>query len=102
MSDRPNSGQRGYGARWRRFRTRYLRQHPTCALCPNPSEVPDHYPRSRKELLAAGVINPDQDQYVRPLCSSCHNRETAKHQPGGWARRPPRRRPKESHPGLLN
>jgi hypothetical protein len=49
--------------------------------------VPDHHPRSRRELIAAGVADPDADEYLRPLCAPCHNPETARNQPGGWNRR---------------
>ncbi len=98
---RPNSNARGYGVRWQRIRRRFLRANPTCALCSEPSEVPDHYPRSRKQLLTAGVEDPDDPQFLRPLCTSCHNTETAKHQPGGWARRQSRKRRDEQHPGRV-
>jgi len=101
MSNRPNAAQRGYDARWQRIRRRFLRANPICALCPNPSQVPDHYPRSRRELLEQGVTDPDEPQYLRPLCTSCHNKETAKHQPGGWAARPKRKRKPEKHLGLI-
>ena len=30
---RGTAAQRGYGYRWRRFRARYLRQHPHCLHC---------------------------------------------------------------------
>lgn len=102
MAERPNASARGYDHRWQRKRRRFLRANPACELCGEPSEVADHYPRSRKELLAAGILDPDQPEYLRPLCTSCHNRETAKHQPGGWAARPSRRRKPEAHPGLID
>lgn len=98
---RRTAAERGYDARWRRRRKRYLRDHPTCCLCGDPSEVPDHHPLSREQLLEQGVDNPDADEYLRPLCTPCHNKETAKHQPGGWAAAPPRRRPPEKHPGMV-
>lgn len=91
---RLSAAERGYDHKWRRFRNRYLRAHPICDLCGQPSEVPDHYPQSRKELLAAGITNPDQDCYVRPLCTRCHNSETNRNQG-----REPRRRQPEPHPG---
>lgn len=49
------------------------------------SNVADHYPESRKELLERGVKDPDYPEFLRGLCRSCHSRETAKYQPGGWA-----------------
>jgi 5-methylcytosine-specific restriction protein A len=45
--------------------------------------VADHYPRSRRELEALG-LDPNDPEYGRGLCASCHSRETARHQPGGW------------------
>ena len=77
--------QRGYGARWVRARLPYLRRHPLCVLCGAVSEVPDHHPRSRRELVAANVADPDAWEHLRALCTPCHAAETAKHQPGGWA-----------------
>lgn len=77
--------QRGYGKSWAKRRPSYLKRHPVCVLCGGASEVPDHHPRSRRELVAARVVNPDADEYLRPVCIPCHNAETAKHQPGGWA-----------------
>lgn len=38
---------------------------------------------------------------VQALAKVCHDRETAKLQPAGIAKRPPRRRRPESHPGLI-
>lgn len=75
-----------YGPRWPGFRLDYLIRHPRCVLCRRLSNVPDHWPVSRRDLVAAGERNPDQDCYVRALCTSCHNRQTAANQPGGWHR----------------
>lgn len=96
---RPSSAERGYDAKWRRRRRRYLRTHPDCCLCDEPATVPDHWPRSRRELVIAGVKDPDVDEFLRPLCIHCHNRETARNQPGGWAPKGLRRRQPERHPG---
>ncbi|MEU8131949.1 hypothetical protein [Streptodolium elevatio] len=54
-------------------------------LCAHPATVADHFPSSRRQLIAAGVADPDAPERLRALCSPCHNRETAKRQPGGWA-----------------
>jgi 5-methylcytosine-specific restriction protein A len=59
--------------------------HPWCVLCSKTVTVADHFPESRRGLVARGVSDPDAWSRLRPLCTSCHNRETAKHQPGGWA-----------------
>ncbi len=81
---RGSSAQRGYGPAWARRRANYLRRHRVCRLCLAPATVADHHPVSRRDLVAQGVTDPDADQRLRPLCASCHGRETARHQPGGW------------------
>lgn len=86
---RGTATQRGYGNRWRQAARDYFASHPYCCLCEaegvaTPATVRDHHPASRKELLAKGVPDPDQWQYLRPLCRPCHSKETARHQPGGW------------------
>lgn len=85
---RGTPAQRGYDWHWQHvIRPRYLRDHPFCVRCAAPSRVPDHWPESRRQLVARGVPNPDADQYLRALCTACHNGQTAVHQPGGWAAR---------------
>lgn len=75
---RESSAERGYGGRWRRIRVAFLARFPICALCGAPSQVPDHWPITRRELVARGIANPDADEHLRPLCIPCHNSETAK------------------------
>lgn len=77
---RPSAGDRGYGTAWRKVRRIFLNDNPICVLCGADSKVPDHYPKTRRELVAEGVSNPDDSKYLRPLCISCHNSETAKAQ----------------------
>jgi 5-methylcytosine-specific restriction enzyme A len=84
---RGSAEQRGYGQRWRTvIRPAYLTRHPRCVLCGRAATVPDHYPRSRRQLVAARVADPDADEHLRPLCDPCHRTETARNQPGGWHR----------------
>lgn len=69
------------------FREAVLRRDPICVICGVvQSEVADHYPLSRIELIEAG-LDPNDPQYGRGLCARDHNRETAIHQPGGWNNR---------------
>lgn len=70
------------------FRPAVLTRDPICVIpgCNQPSEVADHYPRSRKELIELH-LNPDDPQYGRGLCTLHHNQETAINQPGGWNQR---------------
>lgn len=80
--------QRGYDSRWERKRKAYLSkpEHLFCVLCHAPSNVADHYPVSRRDLVAQGVPDPDADHRLRPLCRTCHSKETAANpgQRGGW------------------
>jgi 5-methylcytosine-specific restriction protein A len=83
--DRASRGGAVYTTRWQRVRKAYIYKHPWCVLCAKAATVADHFPLSRRELEAKGDPNPDSPKHLRPLCTSCHNKETAKHQPGGWA-----------------
>jgi 5-methylcytosine-specific restriction protein A len=83
---RGTAAQRGYsGPDWARARAAVLARDPQCVLgCGRPSTVADHWPTSRRDLLAAGVTNPDAPERMRGVCRPCHSTETAHHQPGGW------------------
>ncbi len=82
---RGTATQRGYsGPRHRRFRRIILQRDPLCVLCGAIATVADHYPISRRDLVAQG-LDPDNPACGRGLCVRCHSKETAKHQPGGWA-----------------
>lgn len=68
----------------RSFRAAVLTRDPICVLCEvKLSTVADHYPHSRNELIALG-LDPNDPAYGRGLDKQCHDRETARHQPGGW------------------
>lgn len=84
---RGTATQRGYNTKGHQaFRTAVLTRDPICVAChQRPSTVADHWPRSRAELIKAG-LNPNDPQYGRGLDKQCHDRETANHQPGGWNR----------------
>ncbi|MGW1134572.1 holin [Streptomyces griseoluteus] len=93
---RGSARQRGYGRdHEQRFRPAVLARDPRCVCtdeehghgtpCNAPSRHADHHPHSRRELQAAG-LDPNDPKYGRGLCTSCHSRETARHQPGGWNR----------------
>lgn len=86
--DRGTATQRGYTGRGHRvFRTRVLARDPVCKVCRVAlSTVADHYPMSRRELVDAG-LDPNDPARGRGLCFSCHSRETARLQPGGFISR---------------
>lgn len=83
---RGSSTERGYtGAGHKRFRRLVLTRDPICTRCGIAwSTVADHYPLSRKQLIDTGR-DPNDPDSGRGLCKPCHDRETAQHQPGGWA-----------------
>jgi hypothetical protein len=56
-----------------------------CALCTRPAAVWDHHPTTRRQLIAAGVADPDAPYRLRPLCRSCHSLVTVEHD-GGFGR----------------
>jgi 5-methylcytosine-specific restriction protein A len=76
---RGNAGERGYGHDHReQFRLAVLkRDRWICRMCGGAAVAADHYPSTRRELVAAG-LNPNDPQYGRALCTTCHNRHTAK------------------------
>lgn len=66
------------------FRAAVLARDPICKLCGIAwATEADHYPLSRRELVAAGA-DTDDPKHGRGLCHTCHSKETAQHQPGGW------------------
>ena len=86
--ERGTAAQRGYGREHRdRFREGVLSRNPICVLCHAAwATVADHWPKDRRQLVAE-QLDPNDPQYGRGLCASCHGRHTAEAQPGGWADR---------------
>lgn len=88
---RGTARDRGYNSpgHTRRFRPMVLARDPICVLCleeglaPRLATVADHWPLSRRELVARGM-DPDDPVHGRGLCDWHHGRETARNQPGGW------------------
>lgn len=78
---RGSSTERGYDGDHRElFRDQVLmRDKYVCVIdgCRARATDADHYPRSRRELLAAG-LDPNDPQYGRALCHSCHSRHTGR------------------------
>ena len=83
-------GTRGYQtAGHRRFRRVVLTRDPLCVVCREAvSTVADHWPISRRDLVAQG-LDPNDPSRGRGLCHRCHSRATAATpgQRGGWNRR---------------
>ena len=82
---RGTAASRGYGVRWAKNRSEFLRWFPVCVDCGGEAEVPDHDPIPRAELVRQGVADPDDWRYLRPRCKRCHNRRTAT-EDGGFGR----------------
>lgn len=59
---------------WRRRRLAYLRTHPTC-WCGATATEPDHVV-PRQLLVALGIHDPDDEQWLQPLCKPHHSRKT--------------------------
>lgn len=81
--DRGTTAERGYtGQHNTRFRREVLARDNWC-WCGAKATVADHYPRTRKQLIVAG-LDPDDPQYGRGLCKPHHDQHTAATTPGGW------------------
>lgn len=74
--ERASSSARGYGARWRRERERFLRSNPLCVHCRSegrlvPATVVDHIvPHRGDEKLFW-----DRENW-QSLCKRCHDQKT--------------------------
>lgn len=65
---RPNSGQRGYNAEWRRKSREWLAYHPTCTMCGGQASLVDHItPHRGDKALFWDWRN------WQSLCAPCHN-----------------------------
>ena len=76
--ERGSGSARGYGARWRKARKRFLIEHPFCATCDSFANVADHVVphKGDKKLFW------DRNNW-QALCKQCHDRKTAV-QDGRW------------------
>jgi 5-methylcytosine-specific restriction protein A len=76
---RGTAAQRGYDARWQRYRREYLIEHPLCVNClrANPPVI--------REATVVDHIKPHKGDYKlfwspsnhQALCKQCHNIKTA-------------------------
>lgn len=60
---------------WRARRRAYLRTHPTCIRCGAEANEADHVV-PRQLLVALGIHDPDDEQWLQPLCKPDHSRKT--------------------------
>lgn len=77
---RGSARQRGYNSRWERTRRRYLRQHPICECgCGRLATIVHHLDGQGPN--GSQGHNPKN---LQALAKPCHDRITARQQPGGW------------------
>lgn len=61
---------------WRAQRKRRFATSPPCVDCGAPAVDLDHVP-PRRLLIAASVVNVDDDVWLHPRCKPCHSWRTA-------------------------
>ena len=79
---RGTPSERGYDKAHRHFRALVLQaaqNHCAVPTCDTEPTVADHYPHTRKELVAMG-LDPNDPRYGRALCTYHHNQYTATQQ----------------------
>lgn len=75
---RGTAAERGYDHRWRTFRLSYLARHPLCTDCESQGLVrPAVHIHHIKKLRDHPEYKYDE-QWLMPLCETCHNVRTAK------------------------
>jgi 5-methylcytosine-specific restriction enzyme A len=79
--NRPNAGERGYDAKWRRTRARFLQLNPWCSEpgCSERATEVDHI-----DGLGPLSIDGHKHRNLRGFCKPHHSKRTARDQPGGW------------------
>lgn len=79
---RGSAHARGYDAKWRRTRRRYLASHPLCSEpdCKAPATDVDHI-----DGLGPNGPHGHDPANLRAFCHRHHSQRTARDSPGGWA-----------------
>lgn len=86
--ERGTAAERGYGYRWQKYRTWFLKENPLCAECKRQGRLTaatlvDHI------IPVTGADDPrfwDPDNH-QPLCDRCHNIKRATEDKETWRRR---------------
>jgi 5-methylcytosine-specific restriction enzyme A len=60
---------------WRKFTADYLKRHPICVKCGQPSQATDHNLMSAPEMLTQFGRFIYDERYYRALCTSCNTKE---------------------------
>jgi len=82
--ERGTAAQRGYDAKWRRYRIQYLAQHPYCVKCLKEGKfvfatVIDHIIPHKGDIKLFWDGNNHQ-----ALCKSCHDAKTVREDGGSF------------------
>jgi len=83
---RPNAGQRGYGAAWRKVREKFLTEHPYCADIFNVHGERKILATEVDHILALRKGGTNAYENLRGLCGLCHRRKTSLYDHGGFQR----------------
>lgn len=80
---RGNSNERGYGAKWRRARESYLKEHPLCVECEREGQYTDAMLRGELELDHIVPHRGDMETFWdidnwQTLCKTHHSAKTRK------------------------
>lgn len=65
---RPSARQRGYDGKWQQARAEFLKAHPRCTMCGQPSRVVDHITPHRGDRKLFW-----QRSNWQALCTPCHS-----------------------------
>lgn len=90
---RPSAAARGYDREWQATRAAYLADHPTCE-CDDCLRLP-LWRRPEATVVdhidGLGPLGPrgHDPSNLRSMTEPCHDRRTARDQPGGWNNRRP-------------
>ena len=82
LGSRPNARERGYTWQWEKARSRFLQEHPLCAMCERrgfivAARVVDHIvPHRGDEVLFWDKAN------WQPLCRRCHDQSKKQQERG--------------------
>lgn len=95
QADKRGPGRaKDYGSAWRKVRDPFIKAHPRCVgvngehhpNCNGVAVVPDHWPESRRSLVARGVPDPDAWHRLQALSMNCHGWKGVRFD-GLWGRR---------------
>lgn len=75
VDTRLSASKRGYDAKWRKSRARFLSVHPVCVVCGGEATEVDH-------IIPLSAGGDDDWRNLQPLCKRCHSRKTRRQAPG--------------------